>query len=133
MRKVMVKAWEIARKGQSKFGGKVSEYLSAALKMAWALVKKGAEKVKELPTIVAKRAEELFDSGDQPTMQYAENKAKHEFNGLIKNLEKMNAVKEEKGQKTMDLDDFKNHLDKLSVKQYREVMMTANHAVSHLK
>lgn len=37
---VMNKAWEIARKGQRKFGGKVIEYIAAALKMAWALVKK---------------------------------------------------------------------------------------------
>lgn len=35
----MVRAWEIAREGQSKFGGKVSEYLSEALKMAWAEAK----------------------------------------------------------------------------------------------
>lgn len=35
MRNVMKKAWEIARKGQKQFGGKVSEYLAEALKMAW--------------------------------------------------------------------------------------------------
>lgn len=33
---VMARAWEIAREGQSRFGGKVREYLSASLKMAWA-------------------------------------------------------------------------------------------------
>lgn len=37
---VMNKAWEIAKKGQSKFGGKVIEYIAEALKIAWALVKK---------------------------------------------------------------------------------------------
>lgn len=31
----MVRAWEIARQGQEQFGGKVSEYLSESLKMAW--------------------------------------------------------------------------------------------------
>jgi len=36
---VMKMAWEIARQGQSKFGGKVREYFSCALKMAWATVK----------------------------------------------------------------------------------------------
>jgi len=36
MKNVMVRAWEIARKGQEQFGGKVSEYLAEALKMAWA-------------------------------------------------------------------------------------------------
>ena len=34
--KVMARAWEIAREGQSRFGGKVREYLSTSLKMAWA-------------------------------------------------------------------------------------------------
>lgn len=32
---VMRNAWRIAREGQEKFGGKVSEYLSEAMKMAW--------------------------------------------------------------------------------------------------
>ncbi len=32
---VMSRAWEIAREGQKKFGGKVSEYFVIALKMAW--------------------------------------------------------------------------------------------------
>lgn len=36
----MTKAWEIAKKGQKKFGGKVREYLAGALKMAWALSRK---------------------------------------------------------------------------------------------
>lgn len=38
MKSVMVRAWEIARTGQEQFGGKVSEYLSESLKMAWAEV-----------------------------------------------------------------------------------------------
>jgi len=39
MRNVMIRAWEIAKEGQKKFGGKVSEYLSEAMKMAWAIEK----------------------------------------------------------------------------------------------
>lgn len=35
----MKKAWEIAKEGQRKFGGKVKEYFSQALKMAWNIVK----------------------------------------------------------------------------------------------
>ncbi|MBO0961430.1 hypothetical protein J1P26_17125 [Neobacillus sp. MM2021_6] len=42
---VMKKAWEIAREGQKKFGGKVKEYFSQALKMAWSIVKNAMEKV----------------------------------------------------------------------------------------
>jgi len=45
---VMNKAWEIARKGQSKFGGKVSEYIAEALKIAWALVKKEEEQMDQV-------------------------------------------------------------------------------------
>lgn len=40
MKKVMVRAWEIAKEGASKFGGKVKEYFAAALKMAWAETRK---------------------------------------------------------------------------------------------
>lgn len=46
MKQVMKKAWEIAKEGQKKFGGKVKEYFSIALKMAWEIVKKGAAVVK---------------------------------------------------------------------------------------
>lgn len=36
MKKVMVRAWEIAREGAKKFGGKAIDYLAEALRMAWA-------------------------------------------------------------------------------------------------
>ncbi|EMA6344833.1 hypothetical protein U3450_003889 [Bacillus cytotoxicus] len=42
---VMAKAWEIAKQGVKKFGGKVKEYFAIALKMAWAQVKGGNEVV----------------------------------------------------------------------------------------
>ena len=48
MRNVMTKAWEIARKGVEKFGGKAIEYISEALRIAWALVKKGGNKMVEM-------------------------------------------------------------------------------------
>lgn len=35
MKNIMKNAWEIARKGQEEFGGKVSEYLSESMKIAW--------------------------------------------------------------------------------------------------
>lgn len=46
MKNVMTRAWEIARNSVVKFGGKVVEYLSGALKMAWAEIKKGAIEMK---------------------------------------------------------------------------------------
>ena len=45
MKNVMTRAWEIAREGVKKFGGKVKEYFAQALVMAWAEIKKGVEKV----------------------------------------------------------------------------------------
>ncbi|ARK23559.1 hypothetical protein SporoP37_01850 [Sporosarcina sp. P37] len=39
MKNVMNKAWQIARKGQKQFGGKVKEYFAEALKLAWAIYK----------------------------------------------------------------------------------------------
>ncbi|MGE7225798.1 hypothetical protein ACQKLN_31310 [Paenibacillus glucanolyticus] len=44
----MSKAWEIAREGQVKFGGKVKEYFVEALKLAWAIIKKGVEAVEKV-------------------------------------------------------------------------------------
>lgn len=39
MKKIMKRAWEIAREGVKKFGGKVKEYLAESLKLAWKEVK----------------------------------------------------------------------------------------------
>lgn len=44
----MTRAWEIARAGAEKFGGKAIDFISESLKIAWAEIKKGVEKVKEL-------------------------------------------------------------------------------------
>lgn len=50
---VMKRAWEIAKEGQKKFGGKVKEYFSQALKMAWAEVKTpGKKTVKEVADMI---------------------------------------------------------------------------------
>lgn len=35
-KQIMKRAWEIAKQGQKKFGGKVKEYFAESLKMAWA-------------------------------------------------------------------------------------------------
>lgn len=45
---VMSKAWDIAREGAKKFGGKTVEYFAEALRMAWTIIKKEAVKVKEV-------------------------------------------------------------------------------------
>lgn len=38
-KQIMKRAWEIAKEGQKKFGGKVREYIAIALKFAWKEVK----------------------------------------------------------------------------------------------
>lgn len=42
---VMKKAWEIAKDGAAKFGGKVKEYFAQSLKMAWAIAKTQTGKI----------------------------------------------------------------------------------------
>lgn len=42
MKNVMIRAWEIARDGVKKFGGKVKEYFAQALVMAWKELKEMA-------------------------------------------------------------------------------------------
>lgn len=52
---VMKMAWEIARKGAVKFGGKVKEYFAEALKLAWKIVKGGIELTAKLETLTGSR------------------------------------------------------------------------------
>ncbi|MGN7402714.1 hypothetical protein ACTHO0_22935 [Cytobacillus praedii] len=40
MKNVMTRAWEIARRGATKFGGKIKEYFAQSLVIAWAEIKK---------------------------------------------------------------------------------------------
>lgn len=54
MQNVMKKAWEIAKEGQNKFGGKVKEYFAEALKIAWSIVKKGMNYVNQVKGTIAK-------------------------------------------------------------------------------
>ncbi|MGC4378233.1 hypothetical protein WD019_16105 [Fictibacillus sp. Mic-4] len=57
-KKVMVRAWEIARAAVVKFGGSAKEYLTGALKMAWAQIKK------------ANRIHKMVIIGNKDTMTY---------------------------------------------------------------
>ena len=55
LQKVMTRAWEIAREAVDNFGGKVKEYFSEALKMAWVEVGKTIFTIEDLMAIGAKR------------------------------------------------------------------------------
>lgn len=52
-KEIMKRAWEIAKKGQEKFGGKAIEYIAEALRMAWKEAKQPKEivlKVRHQPS-----------------------------------------------------------------------------------
>lgn len=52
-KEIMKRAWEIAKKGQEKFGGKAIEYIAEALKIAWKEAKQPKEivlKVRHQPS-----------------------------------------------------------------------------------
>lgn len=53
MKQVMTRAWEIAKDGVTKFGGKVREYFAASLSIAWAEAK-APKTNKEVATLVVK-------------------------------------------------------------------------------
>lgn len=53
-KELMKKAWGIAKEAAKKFGGKAIEYISGALKMAWAAAKGGNTSVAKFQAVEAK-------------------------------------------------------------------------------
>src|SRR5699024_12283953 len=82
MTNVMTQAWEIAYKGQNKFGGKVKEYFAQALKMAWALVKKSAVAFKG----AVRQAENVALQGSVKQIAWAESIREKAINVLYKEV-----------------------------------------------
>lgn len=80
MKKVMVRAWEIAKEAVKNFGGKVKEYFRQALIMAWEEVKgavnmvalKGSEKQIAWAESIRKEIIEAIKNKDLSTWFYAE-------------------------------------------------------------
>ena len=56
MKKVMMKAWEIAKKAAGKFGGRAIEYIALALREAW-------REIKTMISDITERIEELEKMG----------------------------------------------------------------------
>ncbi|PWA05486.1 hypothetical protein DCC39_18035 [Pueribacillus theae] len=77
MRNVMKRAWEMAKEGAKKFGGKAIEYIAESLKLAWKEVKNA---VNELPKLI----------GSEKQIKWAED-IREKF---IKNVEKMKGLLE---------------------------------------
>lgn len=55
MKNVMTRAWDIAKAGQKKFGGKVKEYFAQALVMAWAETKSPKKSLKEIAQMIQEK------------------------------------------------------------------------------
>lgn len=56
MKKVMMKAWEIAKEAAKKFGGRAIEYIALALREAW-------KEIKTMVSDITERIEELEKMG----------------------------------------------------------------------
>lgn len=57
LKNIMTRAWAIAKEAVANFGGKASEYIAEAMKMAWAEVKEVRYTVEDLIAMGAKRWE----------------------------------------------------------------------------
>lgn len=102
MKNVMVRAWEIAKKGQEKFGGKVSEYFAEALKMAWAEVKQdskpeftGSPKQIKWANNVYPGVIKMLDELVAEVEEYAKRKSEATQNAFNKYVELANKMKQE--------------------------------------
>ncbi|MEK3645802.1 hypothetical protein [Aeribacillus sp. FSL M8-0235] len=63
MKNIMKRAWEIAKEGVKKFGGKVKEYFAMALKLAW----------KEAKRIATDQAGSIQLMGSEKQIKWAED------------------------------------------------------------
>lgn len=123
MRNVMTKAWEIAREGAKKFGGKVSEYFAEALRIAWSIVKKGMEKVKLIGTEKQVAwAEDLrhavkvaYEIGKKAAFETANEKRTEKLKVALKYIEEV-VLTQEKAEYYID------HFRQFNVRKLRDVL-----------
>ena len=67
---IMKKAWNLAKKGQATFGGKVSEYFSESLKIAWRMSKMNIDTATKITVKNDKGFVELNKDGDDWYVTY---------------------------------------------------------------
>lgn len=106
MREVMVRAWEIAREGQRKFGGKVKEYFAISLKLAWKEVKSEMKKAQL--------------KGTPKQVAWAETIRKNVLDGMEETFQKGVKWFEEQGKRKETYIKAKNE----ALKQYDEIRKT---------
>ena len=123
-KQVMVRAWALAKRGQKQFGGKVSEYLSEAMKIAWAIVKNMKEDTQEKVEATLNKFKQVFfemynQNGLNPNMnvwcKYGKNRlyindCYIEFNGFYEVVSMQNKARKEREQEV-----FSGILNKLGV------------------
>ena len=88
MKNVMKKAWEIAKNAATKFGGKAVDYITQALKQAWAEAKKVVKRAKEsFATLLNIKTEERVMHYSEYKNNYASNKiVKGSYNATTKTI-----------------------------------------------
>jgi len=90
MMNIMKRAWEIAKEGQEKFGGKVSEYLSESMKMAWNEWKnfnKNIEQLKELNAEAERITRKPMTNMDfDNVLEKAKNETGERYNRALNNI-----------------------------------------------
>ena len=123
-KQVMVRAWALAKRGQKQFGGKVSEYLSEAMKIAWAIVKNMKEDTQEKVEATLNKFKQVFfemynQNGLNPNInvwcKYGKNRlyindSFIEFNGFYEVINMQNKARNEREQEV-----FNGILNKLGV------------------
>lgn len=88
MKKVMVRAWEIAKEAVAKFGGKVKEFFQQALIMAWSEFKKGADIMNETLVKVLEAIEKHdIANGNSIWLRESKEEAIKMFNAGFESLE----------------------------------------------
>lgn len=134
----MTVAWEFAYEGQENFGGKVKEYLSESLKLAW----KGITKIKVAMegvtkmSIIDARAKEIAEmeinatGGNEETGAIAQQQAEKEYSGLINTMEQINKIT---GEESVNIEGVKGKIKEVTVDQYVALIQKMNHVLSQLK
>lgn len=98
----MKRAWEIAREGYEKFGGKVSEYFAEALKMAWAEAKQaskpefiGSEKQVKWVNDIYPKVVNMVNELIAEVEEYANRKSEATQNAFNRYVELVSEMKQE--------------------------------------
>lgn len=90
MKNIMTRAWEIAKEGQNKFGGKAVDYLSESLKMAWSEwnnLKENVEQLKVLNEESVKITRKPMTNLDfDSILEKAKNETGERYNRALNNI-----------------------------------------------